>query len=357
MGLARGGDFKQSLWQAQNLLFMPVLAAVWQLGFRGPQDHRALATVVVGSACFKTFLGAYFLYAVARPQHLVPPYVTQHTDSVLFVTAIVVLVTLWMERPSLRHTVLCLGIIPIVLFGVFINERRLAYVSLGVCLATIFLMTPANMAKRFVARALVLALPLLIPYAAVGWTSHASVFKPVQALRSVVANDANADEQADSSTEFRNMENFNLVQTWMPNPILGSGFGHEYNEVIPLPDISKFFPAYRYVPHNGVLWLFSIGGVVGFSCIWLFLVMGVLLSARAYRAARRPEDRAAALTCICVVITFLNQAFGDMGTQSWVSVFLLVPAVVMGAKLAVATGAWPLHAPLLQLPRRVEVQV
>ena len=290
MGIARGGDGQQSLWQIQHLLFIPVVAGFWQFGIRGPKDHRALAAVVLVSACFKVFLGAYFLYVIARPEGMEPPYVTQHTDTVLFVVAIMIAFALWMEQPSLKHALLCVVVIPIVLFGIVINDRRLAYVSLGACLVTVFLISPWNPAKRFLARALLMSLPLLVPYCVVGWSSHSAVFKPVQVIRSVVANDADTDEQADSSTEFRHMENFNLVATWAPNPVFGSGFGHEYNEVIPLPDISKFFPAYRYVPHNSILWLWGIGGVVGFSAMWMFMVIGVL-SDRPRLSARAPRPR------------------------------------------------------------------
>jgi hypothetical protein len=345
MGVARQGDMQQSLWQVQHLLFLPVLCGLWALASRGPRDHAAVAWVVLGSAVFKVALGAYFLYFIARPQGVIPPYVTQHTDTILFVMAIVIVVALWMERPSLRHTAGVLLISPVMLFGIVINDRRLAYVSLAACLLTIFLLSPWNRSKRFLARALLAMVPLLLPYFVVGWSSHSSMFKPVQAIHSVVENDGSNDEQADSSTEFRHMENFNLIETWKPNPFLGSGFGHEYDEVIQLPDISKFFPAYRYVPHNSVLWLLGIGGVLGFTALWLFLVVGLFLTARAYRYARVPEDRAAALTCICVAVCVLNQAFGDMGTQSWVSVFMLAPAVVLGGKLAVSVGAWPRAAP------------
>jgi hypothetical protein len=341
-GLVRGGDFKQSLWQAQNLFFLPVVGALFSLGLRGPKDQRALGGVVMASACFKALLGAYFLYRVARPQGLQPPYVTQHTDTLLFVVAIAIALTAWMEEPSSRKTLVAGVVIPLALFGIVINERRLAYVSLGACLFTVFALSPWGRAKRFLVRTLVLCFPLILAYGVAGWSSSSPLFKPVQAIRTVVAPQGDDGEgKAESSTEFRNMENYNLVRTWMPNPLLGSGFGHPYLEVIKLPDISRFFPAYRFVPHNSILWIFGIGGALGFSAVFLFLAVAVLLAARAYRFARLAEERAAALSCICVFIAFLNQAFGDMGTQSWETVFLVAPAVVLAGKLAVSTGAWP----------------
>lgn len=349
MGILRGGNAQQSLWQMRQIIFIPVVGALYQLGLQGPRDLKPLGMAILAAALFKVFLGAYFLYFVAHKQELSPPYVTNHTDSELFVAAIMVVVTLWMEDPRAKHFLMMLLVVPVVLFGIVINDRRLAYVSLAACLITVFLMMPMRRSKRFLLRTCVLALPLMIPYVAIGWSAQGRVFKPVQVIKSVVDSDAGANSQADSSTEFRNMENYNLYRTWLPNPLLGSGFGHEYNEVILLPDISRFFPAYRYVPHNSILWLWGIGGYVGFSAMWMFLVIGVFMMARAYPAARTVEERTGALVCLCIVVSFLNQAFGDMGTQSFQSVFFLAPAVVMGGKLAVASGVWP--APQ-EAPRR-----
>src|SRR6185503_15340690 len=99
--------------------------------------------------------------------------------------------------------------------------------------------------------------------------------------------------------------------------ILGSHFGHEYIEDNKLPDISKFMPDYRYLPHNSVLWLWTLGGLVGFTFLWWYLAAMVYLAARAYRFAHVKRDRALMLISMCAVVAYTNQAFGDMGTQSY----------------------------------------
>ena len=119
--------------------------------------------------------------------------------------------------------------------------------------------------------------------------------------------------------------------------------------------ISTLFPQYGYLPHNGLIGLLAFNGVVGFFLLFALPVVGVFFAARAYHRAVRPDDRAAAVSAICVVASHLVQCFGDIGTTSWTSVFLLGPALAVVGKLATVTGAWPVrgsrlpcHAPAAQ---------
>ena len=61
------------------------------------------------------------------------------------------------------------------------------------------------------------------------------------------------------TSETRNIENYNLIMTLKSNPILGSGWGHEYEEVSVAYSIKEFFEQYRYIPHN------SLVGLVAFT--------------------------------------------------------------------------------------------
>jgi len=340
-GVARGGDLKHSLFQMRTLLFTPLVAYLGLYALRGPKDVLVLGRLLVAAAALRAVLGAYFFYAVARPAGILPPYVTTHTDTVLYVLAAVFLIARWWEAPSARRLGELAGAGAFVLLGLYLNDRRLAYVTLMGCLAALFLLSPWNRARRFVTRVALLSLPLLLGYVVVGWSSSAKVFKPVQAIRTVVAPaEGGGGSSADSSTEFRFQENFNLVQTWRANPVLGAGFGHEYHEVIRLPDISRFMPDYRYQPHNGILWLLGIGGLLGFSAMFLFLGVTAFLAARAYHAAVRPAERAVMLVGLSSVIAYLNQVYGDMGSQSYTSVWTLAPLVAVVGQVAMSSGGW-----------------
>ena len=337
-GLLRDGDFKQSLFQARVMLALPVVTWLFLYGLRGAADIAPLFRVVILAALVKVATSAWFIFMICRPQGLAPPYATTHSDTVLYVVALMILVARWWERPAWRTLLEAGALGGAVCLGMALNDRRLAWASLLMALAALVLVSPWNRARRFVVRATLASLPALLVYAAAGWSSTATIFKPVRDLRSLTGTSVDVDK--DASTQFRDDENFNLVATWQEAPLVGAGFGHEFVEYVPLPDISRFMPTYHYQPHNGVLWLWTVGGLVGFSLLWLFLVAGVYFAARAYHRAVAPRERAAMLVALGAVLTYANQVYGDMGTQSYTCVFLVAPLLALAGQLAVATGAW-----------------
>ena len=123
-------------------------------------------------------------------------------------------------------------------------------------------------------------------------------------------------------------------------PLFGTGYGHGYIETIKLPDISGAYALYRYVPHNSILGLWAYGGFVGFTALWLMLVVGVFFAARSYRFATKPADRTVLLSCLVAIVIYLTHCYGDMGLGTWTAVFTIGPALAFASKLAVTTGAW-----------------
>jgi hypothetical protein len=107
-------------------------------------------------------------------------------------------------------------------------------------------------------------------------------------------------------------------------------------------------PQYRLTPHNSVLWLLGVGGIVWFTALWMPIVVGVFLAARSYRFATTPFERTAAATSIAILVAYVNQAWGDMGTQGSVSLPLVACALALAGKLARSTGAWPSTARLFR---------
>jgi O-antigen ligase len=305
------------------------------------------------AAVLTAVLGLWVYQTIFRPLGERPAYVNTHSDSMLYATAVVIVLARWNERRDAAGTLL-LGLLPLFAAGIYANNRRIVFVSLAVALITVYFLAPWNALKRTVTRAALLALPLIPLYVAVGWNSSAKPFKPVQSLKSVVSG------TADRSTATRDIENYNLMVTLRTNPLLGTGFGHEYVEESVADDISGIFPQYRFIPHNSLMGLLAFGGFVGFTLVWMPMLAGMYLAVRSYRQARRPIDRTAALTVISVIIIFVNQAYGDMGLQSWLGTFLMAASLTVAGKLAVAVGAWPQRAPfrrpapLLSVPQSPE---
>jgi hypothetical protein len=253
----------------------------------------------------------------------------------LFGVAFCAVLALLIHRPRGRRFGLAVGLLPLLLAGMVANGRRLAWVELALGVVAVVALTPWSPAKRALTRASIAASPLLLAYTAAGWSSSSALFQPVHTLRSVI------DSKADPSTLWRDLENYDLFYTLRHHPLLGTGYGHGYAEIVWLPDVSSAYALYRFLPHNSILGLWAFGGFVGFTALWTVLVVGVFLAARAYRHAVTIDDRTTALTAVSVLVVYLVYCYGDLGLGTWTSVFLVAPALAIASKLAVSTGAWP----------------
>jgi O-Antigen ligase len=336
-GMARGGaDVASSLWQMQRVAYLPLCYFLFELALRGPRDRRALGKVVVAAACVKAALALYLRATLALPAGATTfDYVTTHADSMLFAGAFCLVVAFMMEGAGLRYALVLLLLVA----GMIANHRRVVWVELAAGLALLAVMSPWTRTKRAIARVAILASPVVALYGAAGWGSTSGVFAPVAVVRSVV------DSNADMSTEWRDLENYDLFITLREGPLLGTGYGHGYTEAVKLPDVSQVYSLERFIPHNSILSLWAYGGIVGFTALWSMLVVALFLAARASRHATAPLDRAAAISAAAAVVIYLVHCYGDMGLGTWTSVFMVAPAFAVGSRLAVTTGAWPGRAP------------
>lgn len=320
-GLARGGDFRNSLFQFRQLFWLPLLGVLFGHAFRHPGARPALLRTLMAVAWLRCAVGAYFHFVVCCSPGRIPEYAMTHSDSILIVVAMFIGLTALAERASHAHIALNVLLQPMLLVGLIVNNRRLAFVSLAAGIAVLILMGPPSL-LRFLKRSLVVIVPLTALYVAVGWNSTAGIFKPVSMIRSVTS-------QTDTSSQTRDIENYNLIHTLKQRPVFGSGFGHEYIEISKAYSIDHYFAQYRYIAHNSVLWLLSISGWAGFSLLWAVFPVALLVSLRAHRRSTTVIDRVTALATAAAVLSFVLQAWGDMGLQSWMGT--LVVTSLMGA--------------------------
>jgi hypothetical protein len=271
---------------------------------------------------------------------VVVEFTTSHSDTLLFVPVLTMAVALVFERPILKtlwHLPLW---VPIVALGMKYNDRRLAYAALGASLFALVTMLPWSRIKRRALQAVVLLSPLAALYVSVGWRvdpfNTNPFWFPARLVKSLAKGDPNQ-----TGADYRDMENFNVLYTWSENAVLPLGFGHRFEEPILLPDISFVMPTYQFHPHNSIVWMWAIGGLFGFTAMFLPVIALVFLAARSYPLATHPVDRTAIFTALSFVITYLMQCWGDMGTRSYFSSMGLALALTVISKLAVRTGAWP----------------
>jgi O-antigen ligase len=339
-GMARGGDFRMSLWQVNSVMYLPILYLLFQEGLRSPKDAAGLLKVLLIAACYRALFATVVIHALKLPSadetgSTKLPYATSHADSMLFADAFVAVVVLFVERAAKKLRWRLIALLPIFMLGMVSNNRRLVWVHLIISLGVLFLITEDTPLKRRIKRGVLLSGPIALGYVVAGWGSqYGGFFKPVRTLRTVV--DAKADTTG--STFWRELENFDLVQTLRENPVFGTGYGHPYIEAIKLPDIS--YALERYCPHNSILGLWAYGGLVGFAGVTMLWVGGVYFASRAYRRAKEPPQRAAALMSIVGVLVYVMHCWGDLGLGTWTGAFTASASLAVAAKLALPTGAW-----------------
>jgi hypothetical protein len=332
-GVARGGDVRQSLWQFRELVWLPAVVMGLAYVARGVRDLTRIAFVLTATACVKGAIGLYYYMVICLPHGYTPVGVTSHSDTVLFVVVLCIWIAAAVARPTRARVLWATAICAWVFAALIVNHRRTAYVSLAACLMILVSLMPRRTRRRLAAAA-ILALPFGAVYLAVGRNHASGMFAPAASLYSVIT-------QKDASSAMRDIENYNLMVTLKPNVLAGTGWGHEYVELTQAYDISETFEQYRFVAHNSVLWLLSIGGILGFTMLWLPIPVTIFLAARSHRHARTADERLIAYAAIAAAVAYVIQAWSDMGVGSWTCTFILGAALVASGKLATQTGAWP----------------
>jgi len=339
-GILRGGILRFSMLQMRPLLYLPTAGLLFAYAFRTAKDLRNILVAFLTVGALRALVGMYFWKVILKDQAHAQleigggHFITSHHDTVLWVTCVVILVAALLIRPGRSTLLFAAAMLP--LFGVAIaaNNRRLAIIAAAFGFFALYAVVRAEVQSR-VHKIIFICLPIFFIYTAAAWNASGMWARPVAVIKSLSA------EKQDFSTDMRDIENYNLVKTLRQNPILGSGLGHEYEEQVRGIDISEFLEAYRYLPHNSLLWSMTALGLIGFVLYWsLFLVM-TFLAVRLYRGSTLLVDQIFALTAVSVVVTFGVQSFGDMGHLCWLPNVCVAPLLGgVGGRVA-ALGLWP----------------
>jgi hypothetical protein len=334
-GVVRGGDIRQTMWQLHPFVISVTLAFLVSATCRTAKHIETLGKVVLFAAVYRAFILIVFYLTVARGMDPPLAVMTTHADSVLFVTGMLIVVANAIERRKLTSFVwVVVCCVPLAL-AIKWNNRRLAWLSLMIGLTLFYYVLPKTRFKRRANWLMIAAVPLFAVYLFVGWGHNDGIFKPVGAISTMFG------KHEDTSSEMRDIENFNLVATLKTNPILGTGWGHEYEEVNAAISIKDVFVQYRYIPHNSVLGLLAFSGLVGFGLVWQLFVVCCYFNAISVKVARSSAVRMGAILGITGIATFIFQMWGDMGWNTLPADVIMAVAVGVATRVPVLSGAWP----------------
>jgi hypothetical protein len=333
-GLARGGQLTPSFFQILHLMTMPVVGLMFLYAIRGPEDVPALGSIVVTVAVLRAAVLILVYSVVARDfRDREGFYVTTHSDTVLFVAGIIGLFTYALENRKMKTIAKCAGLGLVILAAIALNNRRLAFVSMGAFPIVMYVaMRPGKLKRNLTGLAVVAGiLGAIYVVAGAQLGGDSALFKPARLIMSVMT-------QTDTSSESRDVENYNLIHTLRQSPVVGMGFGHGYVEQYHLFDIADLFALYLFIPHNGVLWIWAVGGVVGFTALWFVYPVAGTMAMRAYRGAKTPLDRMSGLTALGTVIACVAQVWGDQGFNSYMTLTLFALAYAISVRTDAAQG-------------------
>jgi hypothetical protein len=348
IGVMRGGDSRAASWQVYLMLAAPLAGFAVAATHTKTAHFRTLGKVIVAAGIYRAVMCLIFYFGYARSMATVPPHMTTHADTVLWIVSLGIIIVAFLEQRSTSIKTLAFLGGPVILAAVHFNNRRLAWVSFVGSLTALYFLVPPSPVKRRLRRVAIACLPLLAIYVAVGWGRPERIFKPLQSLSTV-------SSKPDSSTLARNVENLSLIATASYSPLTGSGWGHKYVELSNKYSIAEAMELWQYVPHNSVLGLFGFTGYLGMLGFWMVFPVAIFLLARTAFAASDARSRSVGLVGVMASITCLNQMFGDMGIFSWTNMYML--AMIFGAALRVPaeSGAWPTARGPLP-PAQVEAQ-
>jgi hypothetical protein len=170
----------------------------------------------------------------------------------------------------------------------------------------------------------------LAVYLPLFWNHTGSTAQPARAVRSVVAP-SNADSRDSLSDQYRIIEDENLVLNIRRHHGAGNGFGVPIDYAIPIVDLTGIASMLKFVPHDGIYWIWMRLGIVGEALFWLVLAQGVLAGCRLIRVDD-PETALFGALAVCAVLGYLIMGQKDLGFY-WFRI-----AVCMGVLFGAVDG-------------------
>lgn len=312
-GLTSGGSLKSTVLEVRPLwyLFLSYMLA-YNLLERKEQVQVFFWLVILG-ATFKGWQGVYIFIVQYGGQMHGHNEIMSHEESFFFVALLLLVMLFCLHHRRRGQFLVALLALPPVIFSTIANDRRADYVALlagmGVAWCLIFVLK-----KRL--RPLLIALMLFCALLGGAYTlafSHASGLAgaPARAVLSVFNAQPTIDKDEYSSNIYRDIENFDLKYTAKQNPLLGYGFGKEFLQPVPLPDISEQDPYYTLVPHNTIYWIWMRLGPAGYLALWYLFGALIVRGCIIARTLRDPYLQLVAIYVVAVAVMEIIVAYAD----------------------------------------------
>jgi hypothetical protein len=329
-GLIQGANLRTVLSELRPWAYLGACYLIASQLLRGRKAVQAVLWTFILGVGIKGLQGTY-KFVTTLNVYPRPDFIFSHEEAVFLTLFLLLTAGLWIfgEGGWLRRVATAL--LPAVLVADLANSRRTAWVifpaSFIVMLVVAWIRLPER--RRLIKRLIVVLACGTVVYLPLAWQSSAVWAQPARAVRSIVA----PDERDRQSNDYRRYENANLMADIKRSTPWGQGLGIPIDySTFPGHDQTDANSVLRFLPHDGILYIWMVLGIPGALAFWWLIGSSVVVACRVARA----EDRRMALFgafVLCAVVAYLIEGYYDFGLW-WFRV-----AVLMGCLLGALEAA------------------
>lgn len=307
IGVTSGGVIKTMFIQIRFLHALPLWVMIGFVVWRDREFSRKALKWITIMMSLKS-MQAVFVYLTHRGIYSQEEYLVDHYYSGFAVMAFVGLAYYLFTEKSFKIKVLVLLSAAVMGMAYVWNDRRTSYVGAAFALGVLPALLPLRLLKRYATRGL-LGIGLILIFTAVTWNMELPLGFIGHTYRSF------GTETGLEEPSYRDLENANLFHAVTQAPNIGIGYGKEFDEIFPLPDISTVYERYRMIPHNSFLASWAYGGPQTLAALSLLFATMIASAGNLLRKTRDTTDALLAVMALFFFLQYLTYTFGDLGFQ------------------------------------------
>lgn len=306
-GTSNGGVIKTMFIQIRFLHALPLWVMIGFVVWRDPEfTAKALRWITIMIA-LKSFQ-AVFVYLSNRGSYAGAEYLVDHYYSGFAVIGVIGLAYYFWVEKSFKIKALCVASVMAIGIAYVLNDRRTSIVGVAFAVAIVPTLLPFQVLWRYASRVLALIV-LLIGFTIATWNMP----PPLGIIGSTYRSFGSETGVAEPS--YRDLENANLFNAVAQAPTTGLGYGQEFEEIFPLPDISTVYDRYRMIPHNSFLATWAYGGPATIAALSLLFAFMIASAGALLRRTDSPINLLLGLMSLFFFMQYLTYTFGDLGFQ------------------------------------------
>ncbi len=308
IGVVKGNQISLAVTQIR---FMPIIACWIYIGYiacRSYSDTVLIMRVFVGAMIIKALQGLFAYFFVFDMVMGKREYIMEHLQSDYMATAMFFLGAYLFakHRRMPSWAVLSTGLLLFVPY--MLNDRRASFMGVAFSL----ILSPVILKRFFRRRHVYLAgfgMLFLTFFIAGTW----NVSGPAGILSDAIKSIAFKNEDPEAEPDYRDLENYNLYNAVMQNPITGLGFGKRFEIVADMPNIGGIYGSYDLIPHNNSLFMWAYGGAFGMAALGTFIALSLALMTRLFRLGHDWRVLAFAFVGFTQIIRWAIYVYADIG--------------------------------------------